>query len=62
MRDVCSLTIYVGVRDLQADVYPHVNPVCHEFFPSDPPARAVMGGVALPRPTELVMLSATAAL
>ncbi|QYK42189.1 MAG: RidA family protein [Paracoccaceae bacterium] len=62
IADVCSITIYVQATELQRDVYPEVNPACHEFFGMAPPARAVMGGIALPRPTELVMISATAVL
>ncbi|HEY4161893.1 MAG TPA: RidA family protein [Dongiaceae bacterium] len=60
MADVCSITIYVQEADLQRDVYPQVNPACLEFFGKNPPARAVVGGVALPRPTEKVMISAYA--
>jgi len=60
MSDVCSMKIYVHETDLQEDVYPKVNPVCYEFFGDSPPARAVMGGIALPRPTEKVMISAIA--
>lgn len=62
IRDVCSITVYVQATDLQRDVYPEVNPVCHAVFGMEPPARAVMGGIALPRPAELVMISATAVL
>lgn len=62
LADVCSITIHVQATDLQRDVYPQVNPACHEAFGMAPPARAVMGGIALPRPTELVMISATAVL
>jgi enamine deaminase RidA (YjgF/YER057c/UK114 family) len=57
MADVCSITIYVHENDLQRDVYPEINPACHEFFGDAPPARSVLGGVALPRPTERVMIS-----
>jgi 2-iminobutanoate/2-iminopropanoate deaminase len=60
MADVCSITIYVQETDLQRDVYPEVNPACLEAFGKAPPARAVMGGIALPRPTEKVMISAYA--
>ena len=60
--DVCSITVYVGLTDLQKDVYPEVNPVVREFFGDTPPARAVMGNIALPRPAEMVMISATAVL
>jgi 2-iminobutanoate/2-iminopropanoate deaminase len=62
LDDVCSVTIYTRSGDLQADVYPEINPVCHEFFPTDPPARACMGGIELPRHQELVMVSAVAVL
>jgi 2-iminobutanoate/2-iminopropanoate deaminase len=57
IKDVCSITIYVQETDLQKHVYPEVNPVCLEMFGDQPPARAVVGGVALPRPTEMVMIS-----
>ncbi len=60
LEDVCSITIYVSATDLQKDVYPLINPACLEAFGTNPPARAVVGGVALPRPSELVMISATA--
>jgi enamine deaminase RidA (YjgF/YER057c/UK114 family) len=60
MSDVCSMTIYVQEADLQRDVYPEINPACFEAFGKNPPARAVLGGVALPRPTEKVMISAYA--
>ncbi|MEQ8369275.1 MAG: RidA family protein [Alphaproteobacteria bacterium] len=62
MSDVCSMTLYVHETDLQKDVYPKVNPVCYEFFGDAPPARMVMGGIALPRPTEKIMISAIACL
>jgi 2-iminobutanoate/2-iminopropanoate deaminase len=62
MTDVCSITIYVQETDLQRDVYPQINPACFEVFGKRPPARAVVGGVALPRPTEKVMISAHAIL
>ena len=62
MADVCQITIYVHETHLQRDVYPKINPVCHEFFPKDPPARAVIGGVALPRNTERVLITGTAVL
>jgi enamine deaminase RidA (YjgF/YER057c/UK114 family) len=58
--DVCSITVYVQATDLQRDVYPEVNPVVHKVFGMAPPARVVIGGVALPRPTELVLIAATA--
>jgi len=57
IKDVCSITIYVQDTDLQRDVYPQINPACHEFFADQPPARAVVGGIALPRATERVMIS-----
>jgi 2-iminobutanoate/2-iminopropanoate deaminase len=60
MADVCSITIYVQESDLQRDVYPEINPACLEAFGKSPPARAVVGGVALPRPTEKVLISAYA--
>ena len=60
LDDVCSLTVYTRSGDLQAEVYPAVNLVCHEFFPESPPARACMGGIELPRGSELVMVSAIA--
>lgn len=62
MADVCSITVYVTRDDLQADVYPEVNPACHEFFGASPPARHVLAIRALPRPTELVMVAGTAVL
>lgn len=62
MSDVCSITIYVTEKDLQADVYPQVNPACYEYFPEAPPARHVVGVSSLPRPTEQVMISGTAVL
>ena len=62
IADVCSITIHVQATELQRDVYPEVNPVCHEVFGMAPPARVVIGGIALPRPSELVMISATAVL
>ena len=62
MTDVCSITLYVQETDLQRDVYPEINPACLEFFGKAPPARAVVGGVALPRPTEKVMISGYAIL
>lgn len=60
MADVCSITVYVQATDLQRDVYPQINPACYEVFGDAPPARSVLGGVALPRPTEQVMISAFA--
>ncbi|MEP7457347.1 RidA family protein [Phyllobacterium sp. SB3] len=60
IADVCSITIYVQDTDLQKDVYPHINPAVFEVFADRPPARAVVGGVALPRATEKVMISAYA--
>lgn len=60
LEDVISITIYVTATDLQKDVYPFINPACFEAFGQNPPARAVVGGVALPRSSELVMISATA--
>ncbi len=60
MGDVCSITVYVQDADLQRDVYPQINPACLEFFGMSPPARTVVGGIALPRPTEKVMISAYA--
>jgi 2-iminobutanoate/2-iminopropanoate deaminase len=57
IKDVCRITIYVQETDLQKNVYPEINPVCLEMFGDQPPARAVVGGVALPRPTEMVMIS-----
>lgn len=62
IADVCSITIYVQATELQRDVYPQVNPICQEVFGMAPPARAVVGGTALPRASELVMISATAVL
>ena len=62
LSDVCSITVFVQESDLQADVYPEINPACYETFGNNPPARAVVGGVTLPRPTEKVMISAVAVL
>jgi enamine deaminase RidA (YjgF/YER057c/UK114 family) len=60
LDDVCSITVYVQATDLQKDVYPHINPAGFEAFGATPPARTVIGGVALPRPSELVLISAIA--
>ena len=60
LEDVCSITIYVQAEDLQKVVYPHINPACFEAFGANPPARSVIGGVTLPRPSELVLISALA--
>lgn len=60
--DVMAITVFVQATDLQRDVYPEINPVMAETWGMAPPARAVVGGVALPRPTERVMISATAIL
>lgn len=62
MSDVCSITVYVQESDLQANVYPQINPACREVFGDRPPARAVVGVLALPRPTERVMISGMAIL
>lgn len=62
IKDVCSITIYVQESDLQRDVYGEINPPCYEVFGNSPPARAVVGGVALPRATEMVMISGYAIL
>jgi len=62
MSDVCSITVYVQDTDLQANVYPQVNSACREAFGDRPPARAVVGGLSLPRPTERVMISGMAIL
>ncbi len=62
IRDVCSITIYVQETDLQRDVYGEINPACYEFFGNSAPARAVVGGVSLPRPSERVMISGYAVL
>lgn len=60
LADVVTTTVYVVATDLQQDVYPQLNPVFGEFFPADPPARAVIGVTALPRPADLVEIVATA--
>lgn len=60
MKDICSITVYVQETDLQKDVYPQINPAVFEVFADKPPARAVVGGVALPRESEKVMISAFA--
>jgi 2-iminobutanoate/2-iminopropanoate deaminase len=62
LADICSITVYVPFDDLQRDVYPMLNPVVHEFFPTNPPARAVVGSVALPRKQELVQIVASGVL
>ncbi|HTN98215.1 MAG TPA: RidA family protein, partial [Nordella sp.] len=60
IEDICSITVYVQDTDLQKDVYPQINPAVFEVFADKPPARAVVGGVSLPRSTEKVMISAYA--
>lgn len=60
LEDVCSITVYVQATDLQRDVYPYINPAGLEAFGSTPPTRSVIGGVTLPRPSELVLISAIA--
>lgn len=62
LADVCSITVYVQATDLQADVYPEINPPCYEAFGDAAPARSVIGGVVLPRLTEKVLISAYAVL
>jgi 2-iminobutanoate/2-iminopropanoate deaminase len=62
LADICAITVYVPYEDLQRDVYPALNSVVYEFFPTEPPARAVVGGVALPRREELVQIVATGVL
>jgi enamine deaminase RidA (YjgF/YER057c/UK114 family) len=60
--DVIQITVYVPFTDLQRDVYPPVNKAVHECFGTPPPARAVVGGVAMPRETELIQVVALAVL
>jgi len=62
MRDVCPIVVYTTKTNLLEDVFPLINPVFWEFFPSEPPARAVIGGIALPRGNVYVELLATAIL
>ncbi|MFN3644449.1 MAG: RidA family protein [Gemmobacter sp.] len=62
VHDVMAITVYVQETDLQRDVYPEINPAVFDTFGMAPPARTVIGGVALPRPTERVLISATAVL
>lgn len=62
LADICAITIFVAASDLQRDVYPVLNPVCYEFFPADPPARVVVGGVAMPRDEILVEILGTGVL
>ena len=62
LADVCMITVYTPKTELLTEVFPKINPVYWEFFPSEPPARAVIGGIALPRPEVLVELVASAVL
>ena len=62
LADVCMITVYTSHTDLQTEVFPKINPVYWDFFPVDPPARAVIGGIALTRPGVYVELVATAVL
>ncbi len=61
MSDICQMVVYTTKTNLLEDVFPLINPVFWEFFPTQPPARAVIGGIALPRDgAVLVELLATA--
>ena len=62
LSDICMITVYTSHTDLQAEVFPEINPVYWEFFPNDPPARAVIGGVTLTRAGVFVELVASAVL
>lgn len=62
LDDICSVTVYVAFSDLQRDVYPIINPLFAEYFPANPPARTLVGGVALPYPEFLIELTAQAVL
>ena len=58
--DVVQITVYTSLTDLQADVYPPVNKAVNETFGNAPPARATIGGVAMPREQELIQVVALA--
>jgi enamine deaminase RidA (YjgF/YER057c/UK114 family) len=58
--DVVQITVYTSLTDLQADVYPPMNKCVNETFGNSPPARATIGGLALPRENDLIELSAIA--
>lgn len=62
LQDICSVTVYVTATDLQRDVYPFINPLFAEYFPTEPPARTLVGGVALPYPEFLIEVAAQAVL
>ena len=58
--DVVSITVHVSATDLQKDVFPAINAAGFETFGPRPPARTTVGGVTMPRPTELIQVSAIA--
>lgn len=62
LEDVCATTVFVTATDLQRDVYPDLNPVYHEYFPEDPPARTTIGKLAMPYPNMLIQVNAIAVL